>query len=45
MAVSQVYDAINAVFETALAGQNTNFIRNSMQNLVVTDDSGNHVPV
>jgi hypothetical protein len=44
LTVSQVYDAINAVFKTALAGQNTNFIKDSMQNLVVTDDSGNRIP-
>ena len=42
--MSQVYGIINKVFETALAGQNTNFIKNSMQNLVVTDDSGNRIP-
>ena len=44
LTVSQVYDTINKVFKTALAGRNTNFVKNSMQNLVVTDDSGNRIP-
>ena len=44
LTVSQVYGKINKIFEHALGGANTGFVKNSMQNLVVTDDSGTRIP-
>eukprot|EP01046_Picozoa_sp_COSAG06_P053464 COSAG06_NODE_9253_length_1946_cov_1.890954_3_plen_245_part_00 len=44
MTVAQVYTVINNAFKKALGGANSTFITDSMQNRVVTDDSGNRIP-